>query len=265
MPQTTQNPKQTGGSVQARDLRAITRLLGEIAILSESLDQKRRALINGLARLVKADGWIWTTGRIDPISQSPMQTNMLFGGLTDHQLAALLDSPSDTKTPSPCDRPLAALVAKGDPFVCTRQQLVDDETWYSNTNTKTYFLEHGVDQCMYAITPFKKLEFSGIGFFRLTGHPPFSEQQRQMVQLVTSEVHWLHDNSLPEEHGTAVEQLTPRLRSVLTLLLDGCLCKEIAGLLHLSPHTVKGYIHDIYRHFNVNSQIGLIRHFRKVE
>jgi DNA-binding CsgD family transcriptional regulator len=247
------------------DFRVITSLLSKIAILSDSLDQKRRMLITGLAELVEADGWIWTTGRVDPVSQSPMQTNMLFGGLTDHQLAALLDSPSDTKNPSPCDRPLAALVAKGSHFVRTRQQLIDDETWYVNANTKTYFLDHGIDHHMYAITPFKEPGFSGIGFFRHTERPPFSEQQRQVVHMVTSEVQWLSENTLPEEHGTAVEQLTPRLRSVLPLLLDGCLCKEIAKLLHLSPHTIKGYIRDIYRHFDVNTQIGLIRHFRETK
>lgn len=249
-------------AISETDLKRITRLLGRIALHSGALDDKRRLLISGIAELVDADGWLWTLGRVDPVRKCPMQTKMLFGDLSDHQIAALLDSPSDTSSPSPCDQPLAALVAKGTHFVRTRQQLVDDETWYSNANTQTYFLGHGIDQCMYAITPFKESGFCGIGFFRFTGKPAFTERQRQIVELITSEVIWLHENMRPTAHGSTIEQLTPRLRSVLSLLLDGLLCKEIAEHLHLSPHTVKGYIRDIYKHLGVKSQIELIRHVR---
>jgi len=252
-------------AVSETDLKRITRLLSRDALHSGALDNKRRLLISGLAELVDADGWLWTVGRVDHVRKCPMQTNMLFGGLSDHQLAALLDSPSDTSSPSPCDQPLAALVANGTHFVRTRQQLVDDETWYSNANTQTYFLGHGIDQCMYAITPFKEPGFCGIGFFRFTGKPTFSERQRQIVELITREIAWLHESTLLAKHGAAVEELTPRIRSVLSLLLDGLLCKEIAAHLHLSPHTVKGYIRDIYNHFSVNSQVALIRHFRAME
>ncbi|WP_168433471.1 response regulator transcription factor [Pontiella sulfatireligans] len=240
-------------------------MLGDIAIQSDSLNPKRRLLISGLAELVEADGWLWTIGRIDPESQAPMQMDIRYGGLTDHQLAALLDSPSDTKCPSPCDPSLATLVAGGRHFVRTRQQLVDDDIWYNNANAQTYFLEHGIDHCMYAITPRSELGFSGIGFFRHADRPSFTERQRQMVETVTGEVKWLYECGTPALRGADTEKLTPRLRSVLALLLDGNLCKQIAELLHLSPHTVKGYIRDIYRHFGVKSQLALIRHFRQKE
>ena len=249
--------------IAEEEFRSITKLLGDVAMLSGPFVEKRRLLISGLADLIDADGWLWTAGRVDPANQIPMQTEMLSGGLTDHQLAALLDSPSDTASPSPCDQALANLVEKGNHFVRTRQQLVDDDSWYNNANTKTYFLQHGVDHCMYAITPFPGTGFGGIGFFRNTGRPPFSEQQHRIVHIVTREVRWLHDSTRPNDQGAAVEQLTPRLRTVLTLLFKGYICNEIATLLHLSPHTIKGYIRDIYRHFDVKSQLSLIRHFRE--
>lgn len=247
------------------DLKAITRLIGKMAVLPDLLETKRRKLISGLAELIEADGWLWTIGRVDPKRNAPMQMDMLFGGLTDHQLAALLDSPTDTSSPSPCDAPLSALVAEGNHFVRSRQQLVSDAVWYNNANTRTYFLEHGIDQCMYAITPKAERGFSGIGFFRLTDRPPFSERERHLVEIVTTEVHWLYESGTPALRGADTEKLTPRLRSVLALLLDGYLCHPIAELLHLSPHTVKGYIRDIYRHFGVNSQLALIQHFRQKE
>lgn len=248
-----------------RDLAAVIGLLGSIAMQSCSLADQRRTLIAGLADVIKADGWLWTVGRVDPESQAPMQMEMLFGGLTDHQVAALLDSPADTHSPSPCDDPLAKLVAEGKHFVRTRQQLVSDDVWYSNANTKIYFLEHGLDQCMYAIAPKSERGFSGIGFFRYTENPAFSERHRRIVETVTTEVRWLHESGVAARRGGETEKLTPRLRSVLALLLDGYRCGQIADLLHLSQHTVKGYIRDIYRHFGVNSQISLIHLFRENE
>ena len=162
--------------------------MSTLAIHLGALAEKRRLLISGLAELVDADGWLWTVGRVDPVRKCPMQTNMLFGGLSDHQVSALLDSPCDPTAPSPCDQRLAALVAIGKPFVHTRQQLVDDETWYSNASAQTYYLGHGIDQCMFALTPFEDSGFSGIGFFRFIDRPAFTEQQRQIVQFVGSEV-----------------------------------------------------------------------------
>ncbi|MDF7825841.1 helix-turn-helix transcriptional regulator [Pontiellaceae bacterium B12227] len=255
--------KRTEIAFSAAHFAAVIKLVGDSAILSGLLETKRRQLISGLAELIDADGWLWTVGRVDPKRNAPMQMDMLFGGLTDHQLAALLDSPTDTTSPSPCDEPLAALVAKGKHFVRSRQQLVSDEVWYNNANTQTYFLEHGIDQCMYAITPKAEQGFSGIGFFRRTDRPPFSERERKLVEIITTQVQWLYASEAPALRGADTEKLTPRLRSVLALLLDGYLCNPIAELLHLSPHTVKGYIRDIYRHFEVNSQLALIKHFRK--
>lgn len=245
------------------DVRKITRLIGDIAINADSLNNKRCQLISNLSELIEADGWLWVVGGVDPDRQLPMQMSMLSGGLTNHQVAALLDSPSDTNTPSPCDQPMAELIAKGNHFVRTRQELVDDKTWYDNANTQTYFIGHGIDHPVYAITPLGDMGFSGIGFFRTNGRAPFSERQRKIIQIVTTEVRWLCDSALPERVGDAVANLTPRLRSVLTLLLDGFVCSDIAELFHLSPHTVKGYIRDIYRHFEINSQLELIRHFRE--
>lgn len=251
--------------IGADDLRAVTRLLGGLAVESGDLDRKRRLLIGGLAEMVDADGWLWVVGGVDSARQLPMQMGMLSGGLSDQQVAGLMNSPSDTGSASPLDQPLAALVAEGKHFVRTRQQLAGDDAWYGNANTQTYLLRHGIDQCMYAITPLGGNGFSGIGFFRRTDRAPFSERQRRIVHIVTTEVRWLGDTSIPAERETDIAQLTPRLRSVLSLLLDGYLCNQIAELYHLSPHTVKGYIRDIYRHFDVSSQLALIRRFRGKE
>lgn len=247
--------------ISEHEWRKIFRLLGLVALHSGSLDSKRRVLLDGLAKLVEADGWIWTCAAVDPARNCPMPMTYLFGGVTERQVAAILDSFSDTSSTDPCNGPLAALVANGQHFVRTRQQLVSDDTWYKSSYTKTYFFRHGIEHPMYAITPLEG-GYSAVCLFRFTGQPPFSERHRWIVNLVTAEVCWLSGSDLPALHADAVFRLTPRLRSVLALLLDGQSCCQIAELYHLSPHTIKSYIRDIYRHFSVNSQIGLIQLFR---
>jgi len=48
--------------------------------------------------------------------------------------------------------------------------------------------------------------------------------------------------------------LTQRERDVLSLLARGITMAEAARLLGLSPHTVSGYVKDIYRKLNVSSR-----------
>jgi len=248
--------------INEQDLSDICHLLGDVALLNSPLDGKRRVLLDGLSKLVEADGWIWTSAAVDPQRNCPMPVAFLYGGVTRRQVAALLDSFSDTSASDPCNEPLAALVSEGRHVVRTRRQLADDETWYNSAYTKTYFLRHGIEHPMYAVTPLGDRGYTAVCLFRFTGHPPFSDRQARIAEIVTTEVRWLSDNAVPSRYADAVVDLTPRLRSVLALLLDGHVCGEISALYHLSPHTVKGYIRDIYRHFSVSSQLALIQQFR---
>ena len=50
--------------------------------------------------------------------------------------------------------------------------------------------------------------------------------------------------------------------AILRHLSEGLTDKQIAGRVHLSPHTVKDYMKAIYRHFGVSSQLELIHRFR---
>lgn len=50
------------------------------------------------------------------------------------------------------------------------------------------------------------------------------------------------------------EQLTERENEVLRCIAKGLTLPEAARLLNLSPHTVSGYVKDIYRKLNVSSR-----------
>jgi len=55
------------------------------------------------------------------------------------------------------------------------------------------------------------------------------------------------------------EPLTPREEQVLALLIQGGTNQEIAATLHLSPQTVRNYVHHLYQKFQVIDRMGLLR------
>jgi len=51
-----------------------------------------------------------------------------------------------------------------------------------------------------------------------------------------------------------LDRLTPREREILALLARGCLYKEIATQLGISPSTVRAHLHAVYGKLGVKSR-----------
>ena len=58
--------------------------------------------------------------------------------------------------------------------------------------------------------------------------------------------------------------ITDREKSIIILLLDGLLNKEIAGELDLTEGTVKNYVMDIYKKVGVMNRIELFKEVIKM-
>ncbi len=257
----THTPQHPPGPLSPQALQAIATLLGDLAITEGSIECKRRILCEGLAKQIGADGWIWSVGGIDSEHTTPINVALSSGGLTDEQAAALLNSISDTVHPSPINKPFIDRIALGKPFTVRRRDVVSDKEWYASENVKAYQLRQGYDELLGTVTPNPE-GFCGILFFRFTGRDGFLPEHRDLIEFAVTSARWLCSAEPPSGPCDTARGLSPRLRSVLTLLLEGYLCNEIAECYSLSPHTVKGYIRDIYRHFDVHSQLSLIRLFR---
>ncbi|QBI20373.1 hypothetical protein ER308_12895 [Egibacter rhizosphaerae] len=67
------------------------------------------------------------------------------------------------------------------------------------------------------------------------------------------------EDRTPELPGEVAAGLTARERDVVRLVVDGLHDHEIAERLVLSPHTVKGYLKQIYRKLGLDSRVGLVR------
>lgn len=241
----------------------MVRLLADVAILEADHVAKKRRLMDGLCELVEADGWLWTMTRVDLTRDAPMSLGILHGGLTDQQVAGWIEMNHDLAHPPPEHVPLGQEVRRGHHFTRSRNQVVDDPTWYSHPTVKRCRLQRGIDHSLHSIYPLDEQGvISGVGLYRRCGRPPFTPRQRRIAHIILGEVDWLHYADLPNDRGSTVSALSPRQRVVLVHLLEGRTGKEISQLLHISPHTVHDHRKAIYRHFDVSSQIALIRRFK---
>lgn len=69
-------------------------------------------------------------------------------------------------------------------------------------------------------------------------------------------------SALSSGFRTPMDDLTPRQRQVLELLLDGKPNKRIASLLNISESTVKSHLMAVFKALSVSSRVDAIRKFR---
>ena len=102
---------------------------------------------------------------------------------------------------------------------------------------------------------------SGICIFRNYEKNLFDLRESKIAHILLSEVPWLHDDAWPGHPDDTVKAISPRLNTMLNLLLQGRNRKHIAAEMKISINTVSGYAKDLYRRFDVHSQAELIRKF----
>ena len=88
-----------------RDVRAMVRLLGEVAVIEGGSAAKRRRLMEGLNEFAEADGWVWTLNQVDVERKIPISVSLLHGGLSDRQVAAWAESSQENVVPLPENAP----------------------------------------------------------------------------------------------------------------------------------------------------------------
>ncbi|MCA8996463.1 MAG: helix-turn-helix transcriptional regulator [Planctomycetaceae bacterium] len=88
---------------------------------------------------------------------------------------------------------------------------------------------------------------------------PFSRRERTMMKLLNGELARLQtDSRLSELGAPSVAKLSPRLRDVLTCLMEGASEKETAAHLGISVYTVHDHVKALYKRFDVASRGELL-------
>lgn len=248
--------------ISAEDLEAIITILAEISGMTEPLTMRKRVLMDRLCPLLGAERWVWTTSANFERDKTPTGLSVSYGGFTEREFGMLIEASQDMDIGMPENEPMVEAVLTHGHVTRTRSDFISDEEFYAHPQWTLYRQAAGSDQYLFSLYPVGNGYLSGIGFHRPPGEPDFTARERRIIHLVASQITWLHMADVPENtDGSFVEDLSPRLRTVLTFLLQGWNRKQIAEHLGITPNTTAGYIKSIYRYFGVTSQAQLLSRF----
>jgi DNA-binding CsgD family transcriptional regulator len=253
------------GAVRFDELEAALRLALELRELPAGSELQKRHALDGLRALVGAQVGVWayvdgvrdgtgTLRTVVDLGWSGDAERSAFRSYVDREQWVAID---------PSMPPLAR-AATGPIGTFTREQLVDDRTWYRSEHVQRLRRRARVDSFIYtymACAPATAAPATAtvvaLSMHRAWGARPFSERERRLVDIFHRACGFLH--APPRDLAPAlVRGLGPRLRQTLDGLVRGRSEKQVAAALGLSPHTVHDHVKALYRHFGVDSRGALL-------
>ena len=151
---------------------------------------------------------------------------------------------------------------KGDMVTLQRDDIWHDNDWYRSKTFNNIHRVCGIDDYVISIRRVPRLgHFTSLFLHRSIDAPAFSKRDVDLINMLHAEVGGMIGAQLAAAAEPSLEDLTPRQREVLDLLLDGDAEKQIATTLGISRATVHEYVTALYRHFEVSSRAELLAHF----
>lgn len=184
------------------------------------------------------------------------------------QYGPLFDEPSGQQVMDEVE-PLMKLVvprllaAPGNPcvIVCAQDSKDRHPEWVSDTFVPLV-RSHGYEDFMMAAWSASPDRAILMNIAQTQGTPPFTEADRDTMSLMLRATAPFIDRQIFHAEMLLAEyDLTDRERDVLLCLLRGESPKEIAGLLRLSVHSIRGFVKQLYEKLDVSSRGGLMAHF----
>ena len=257
-------PDDESGVLHEVDARKVIGLLGEVANLNVDHRTKKRFLMEGMAKIIHAEVWWWAHTRLpdDKLEGTPVPYLLIDDGWSDDDKRALyFQHHAHPQYPELFDSTMRDYGKRYKYFTLTRRDFIPDDTWYLSDLYRRFREPVGVDDFIYSIHLIGDGKISSMGFYRRPGAHPFSDRDRFIVHLVSSEVRWLHETGNDTPAAEYVSGMSQRMSQVLILLLFGDSKKQIAAKLHMSYHTVDDYIKRLHRRFEVSSRGELLAKF----
>ena len=258
MPKTSEDH----GILSEQDVRAIVRLLGEVAALQGGHAEKKCFLMEKCKILVGADCWVWCLVAEVRLETPPVLISFLHGGFTEERFALFLKAsqhPGSARNTAGITKDALKL---GSTQTRLREQLIPTPDFLKSSAYQAWCAAD-INGVILSIFPLQQGRQSALGFYRSLDKPPFTQREARIAHILFSEIPWLHTQGWPQDMGQSVPVLSPRLRLVLNMLVEGSDRKTMAARLGISLNTLNDYIKKIYAHFAVNSQTGLMRRFRQ--
>tara|TARA_R110000850_G_scaffold207058_4_gene333302 strand:- start:922 stop:1713 length:792 start_codon:yes stop_codon:yes gene_type:complete len=248
------------GQIDEQDAKDIVRLVGEVAMMEASRNDRRKALMDGLAMMIRSKAWLWFTSAHTTAGEHPVHTIILRNGISDEQFSLMMKAaevPDMARLTAPFFHQYSQT---GSHTTRLRQQIVANID-FELSEVHPIWKKADIGPVILSAHPTSDGQVSMIGLYRHADEPLFTERESRIAHIILSEIPSLHDDISPSELNSSVIALTPRLRQVLNCQIQGYSRKEIAHHLDLSIHTVGDYIAELYKRFEVHSQADLLRKF----
>jgi DNA-binding CsgD family transcriptional regulator len=249
-------------SLSSEDARAIVRLLGEVCVLPDEHEGKKRHLMEGLCDLVDADYWAWVqAAELEP-GKFPVYVGFLSGRFSEALLAEFLQIQAHSEMIR-WTIPLATELRASGRHVTRNVQDQFDYEEFLSSEVGQWWSRAGIEPRCIAFRPLQDGSATGIGLYRKTGRALFCDREARIMHILLTEVPWLHEMGWPEDRCATIPDLSRRCWLVHEMLLQGFNRDSISSHLGLSRHTVDDYVKEVYRHLGVRSQSELIARFHR--
>ena len=246
--------------ITEEDFRMVVRILGDIAAMAGSPDEKRNHLMRELGVLLDVDTWLWGVAPLLEPGKQPVYLFQNAGGIDDDRMALMLRAIEHPETGA-MTAPIARAMIESGHVTRLRQDIIDDD-WFLNSAASPLWRAANVGPILFSLRPIPGVGTSVIAFYRPVSAPLFTPREARIAHIVLTEVAWLHEAGMPHAVARDVPVLSPRTRHVLFELVAGRPRKQIAADLGISIHTVNDHMKKIFSHFGVQSQVQLIARFR---
>ncbi len=247
------------GFLSGRDARAIVELLGRVSEDGGGRPNQRKLLMDGLCDLVHADCWVWGVFEFVSEGALPGFAIQQSGGFSRERLAKYLRA-NEHRDLGPISAPLFELARREGRQITRMRQQTDPNDSFAQSGAYALWADADVSPGILSLRPTDTPTIGFMSVYRRMAAPLYTEREARIAHIVLTEIPWLHEN---DSTGSDLpwDRLGPRHVTITNLLLAGFTRGEIAGRLGLSPHTIGGYVKEIYASFGVTSQPALMRRF----
>ncbi|MCF6313214.1 MAG: LuxR C-terminal-related transcriptional regulator [Verrucomicrobiales bacterium] len=248
-------------SLTEEDVCQLVALLGRVAVLEGGLDSKKRFLMQGLCQMVGADCWGWMLTLPVKHGEKVCPAAFLHGGFSEDRFYAFLKATEHPEMAKFNAMFLDEVYVRQSHTTRLRQQ-VDTEGNFTSSEVYPLWEKADIGPILLSCHPFPDQSLSFVAMYRKQKEVLFSQREARIVHIVLSEVQWIHAESQPQVKQINGMMLSPRQRMTLNLLLEGQGRKQIAAQLKITENTLAGYVKEVYRFYEVQSQAQLMRRFR---
>ena len=242
-----------------RELRLISELVGEVGELGRDARAWRTHALGGLTRLL--DGQVGLTLDLAGLDApaGPTMVDPLDVGWTDADRRMFHDYLRQEVNDDPGAKALLDQHQRVRFLTATREQMVDDRTWYGARAVSEQRRSSSIDDFVSSSVRTGPGTLHGFIIYRRWDDDRFALRHRRMLRLFHL---WLlrryRDSFTAGAPDALLSGLPTRVRQVAELLPTGDSMTEIAARMGISWHTVNDYTKQLYRHLGVSGRLQFV-------